>query len=92
MSRTYRKKNEPFWIKNEEEYNKSPWLGRNKTFAAFKACYNGDAMRNWDYGETYPLTRHYRAAVRTCLRKELLAIDSGDIIFPLEKEFEEYWW
>lgn len=98
MSRTYRKRQDLFWY-TEEEYNNDVhihrWYG-NRTHYALVARYYSDSQSGmWQIPKHWKKDfriRPFRSAEHMCLRKEMQAVERGNVIYPIKSQFDNYYW
>jgi len=98
MSRTYRKREERFWYTRERYENDicmHKWYGY-RTYDALVAIYYTDAQTGmWQIPKHWKKDfriRPFRAAEHRALRKEMQAVDYGNVIYPIKKDHDEYYW
>ena len=98
MSRTYRKREERYWA-TEEEYNADSWMkrwNRDRSHYAAVAYYYSDSQTGmWQIPKHWKKDfriRPFRSAERMAIRKEMQAVDRGTILYPIKKQFDEYYW
>lgn len=97
MSRTYRRRQEKFyWTREEWDSFYSGWYRSNKTYDAAVAIYYSDAEQTMLQVPKWFKVEHWRRPLRTAtkraLKKEMQSIEYGDVVYPIKKQFSEYYW
>ncbi len=95
MSRTYRKRQDPFYYTKEEWDDWCVrWYGTSH-YAAVAKYYTDRERGMWQIPKHWKKDfriRPFRSAERMCLRKEMQSLDHGDVLYPIKKMFDEYYW
>ena len=97
MSRTYRKRQDKFYW-TQDEYERDGWSRwhSGKDYYAIVAKYYSDSERGmWQIPKHWKKDfriRPFRSAERMCLRKEMQAVERGNLVYPHKKDHDEYYW